>query len=464
MRGPRAWAYAVPVSQQPLCFVVMPFGIKPDAGGQTVDFDAVYEQLLEPAIRDASLEPLRADQEVVGGIIHKPMYERLILADYAVADLTTANANVFYELGVRHALRPYSTVLVSADTKRVPFDLAPDRVLPYSLDGTGRPADPDADRPPLVRALRAAREASTDSPVFQLLADLPRPDIDRLKTDVFRDRAAYSASAKEQLARDRAAGDRIAVRAFEAGLGPLDDVEAGILVDLLLSYRATEAWADMVRLVESMPEPLRRTLLVREQYGFALNRDHRPDDAERELLAILEDHGPSGETLGLLGRVYKDRWEAARDGSILKAQGYLDKAIDAYRRGFECDWRSAYPGVNAVTLLEIRGPGDPVQAELLPVVHYACMRRIAGGAADYWDHATRLELGVLTRNRGEAIAGATAALAAVREKWEPKSTANNLSLIREARAERDDRIDWADEIEGELLEAAGVPQATGDRA
>lgn len=51
----------------------------------------------------------------------------------------------------------------------------------------------------------------------------------------------------------------------------------------------------------------------------------------------------------------------------------------------------------------------------------------------------------------------------MREKWEPKSTAYNLSLIREARAERDDRIDWADEIERELLEAAGAPQATGDR-
>ena len=71
-----------------------------------------------PAIGAAELEPLRADQDLVGGMIHKPMFERLILADYAVADLTTANANVFYELGVRHAARPYSTVLVSADVKR----------------------------------------------------------------------------------------------------------------------------------------------------------------------------------------------------------------------------------------------------------------------------------------------------------------------------------------------------------
>ncbi len=188
------------------------------------------------------------------------------------------------------------------------------------------------------------------------------------------------------------------------------------------------------------------------------------EDAERELLAILENHGPSGETLGLLGRVYKDRWEAARDGSILKAHGYLEKAIDAYRRGFECDWRSAYPGVNAVTLLEIRGPGDPVQAELLPVAHYACMRRIAGGAADYWDHATRLELAssraTATRRSRERRPRSRPCV----RNGSPRAPRTNLSLIREARAERDDRIDWADEIERELLEAASAPQATGDPA
>ncbi len=442
------------VTQAPLCFVVMPFGVKPDGQGGSVDFDAVYNELLAPAIRTAGLDPLRADQEVVGGLIHKPMYERLILADYAIADLTTANANVFYEVGVRHAVRPYSTVLVSADVKRVPFDLAPDRVLPYHLDGAGRPADPDADRAALVKALEAARASDTDSPVFQLIGDLPRPEIDRLKTDVFRERAAYSAAAKERLAKARKEGAS-AVRAIEEDLGALDAVEAGILVDLLLSYRATGAWEDMIRLVEAMPEPVRRTVLVREQYGFALNRAGRRDDAERELRAVIEDHGPSSETYGLLGRVYKDRWEAARGDSILKGQGYLDQAIDAYRRGFEADWRDAYPGINTVTLMEIRDPGGAAQQDLVPVVRYSNRRRIDGGAPDYWDHATRLELGVIGRDRGEAIAGATAALAAVREPWEPESTAYNLSLIRQSRAESGESIDWADEIERELLRAAG---------
>ena len=103
--------------------------------------------------------------------------------------------------------------------------------------------------------------------------------------------------------------------------------------------------------------------------------------------------------------------------------------------------------------MEIREPGGSAQAELLPVVRYACLRRIEGGSPDYWDHATRLELGVIARDADEATLGARAALAAVRESWEPASTAYNLSLIRESRAERDEVVAWADEIEAELKRA-----------
>ena len=94
----------------PFCFVLMPFGKKPDNGRLDIDFDSVYYDLIFPAIEEAGLKPIRADEEKVGGIIHKPMFERLILCEYAVVDFTTGNPNVFYELGVRHAARPYSTV------------------------------------------------------------------------------------------------------------------------------------------------------------------------------------------------------------------------------------------------------------------------------------------------------------------------------------------------------------------
>ncbi len=120
------------MATQPLCFVLMPFGRKPDGTGRVVDFDAVYADLVAPAIGDAELTPLRADEAQVGGVIHKPMFERLILCEYAVADLTTANANVFYQLGIRHAVRDWATMLVFAEGRgQLPFDVAPLRAMPY---------------------------------------------------------------------------------------------------------------------------------------------------------------------------------------------------------------------------------------------------------------------------------------------------------------------------------------------
>src|SRR5262245_23550335 len=130
---------------KPLCFVLMPFGRKAEAGGRLIDFDAVYNQVIAPAVLEAGMEVIRADQEQIGGTIHKPMFERLMLCDYAVADMTGANPNVYYELGIRHALRPRSTVLIFAEGTTLPFDLAMQRGQPYRMDAGGNLTDPAGD-------------------------------------------------------------------------------------------------------------------------------------------------------------------------------------------------------------------------------------------------------------------------------------------------------------------------------
>ena len=438
---------------KPLCFVLMPFGKKPGAGGAVIDFDAVYHDLIKPAVEAADLMPLRADEEQAGGIIHKPMFERLILCDYAVADLTTANANVFYELGVRHAVKPATTVLLfAADGTRLPFDLAPLRTLRYQLGPDGKPADVAGEGASLKKLLAAVKQGDVDSPIYQLVEGFP--DIQHIKTDVFREQVEYSARIKEQLAAARRLkGDaRIAaIRAIEQGLGPLDRAEAGVLVDLLLSYRAAGAWKEMARLAGAMPEPLRRSTLVQEQLAFALNRDGDGEKAEQLLLDLIGTRGPSSETYGLLGRVYKDRWDAAmKQGEKFLARGLLDKAIEAYRKGFEADWRDSYPGINAATLMTLRTPPDPRLGALLPIVRYAVERKIASGKPDYWDHATMLELAVLAADESGASAALDQAVAAIREPWEPETTARNLRLIREARTARNEAPPWATEIEEEL--------------
>ena len=88
------------------------------------------------------------------------------------------------------------------------------------------------------------------------------------------------------------------------------------------------------------------------------------------------------------------------------------------------------------------------------MVDYAVDRRLAAGEPDYWDHATRLEVAVLRRDEDKALGALGDALAAVRETWEPETTANNLRLINKARARRQEEVPWAVRIEQELRRAA----------
>ena len=275
----------------------------------------------------------------------------------------------------------------------------------------------------------STQDAATDSPVFQLLEDYSPPNIARLKTDVFREQTRYEANVKRQLA------------------------EAGVLVDLFLSYRAVADHQGMIDLYDKMPVVLRNAVMICEQLSFALNRIGRREQATQVLETVLSEQGPSSETCGLLGRIYKDRWvEAKNRGEDFLGEGYLDQAIDMYRKGYEADIRDAYPGINAVTLLEIKGDEQSLtlKNELLPVVRFAVRRRLESTRPDYWDHATLLELAVLSNDRSAARKSLSDALSRVREVWEPKTTANNLRLIQESRATRGETDDWLEQVIGAL--------------
>ena len=451
---------------KPLCFVLMPFGSKPDpTGGKDIDFNRVYEAGIKPAIMDAGMEPIRADEEKTGGIIHGPMFERLLLCDFAIADLTTANANVFYELGVRHTARPATTVTIFAKQQPIPFDINFLRSLPYGLGKNNK--FPSAMAKKLRAALKskleemrelAAQSKPIDSPLFQLIGEWQPGKIARLKTDTFREQVKYNEDIKQQLGEVRAKAKKKNTREdaqqqlaeIRSKIGALDAAESGTVIDLMLTYRALSDWQGMIEVQKDMPRALAEQVLVQEQLGFALNRSAADNPSMRaKALGVLNKvekrQGPSSETCGLIGRIHKDYWtEAVKGGNDFEAIGHLNNAIDAYLRGFMADQRDAYPGINVVTLLDIKGDAKSLQTkdELLPVVRFAVTRRLEGETADYWDHATMLELAVLKNKPEEAAGHLSQALAAVRESWEPLTTENNLQLIAAARKKRHEETDW----------------------
>ena len=157
-------------------------------------------KIIAPAVERSGLEPIRADEEKIGGTIHKPMFERLMLCHYPVADITGANPNVFYELGIRHAMRPRSTVIVFAEGTVLPFDIALVRGIAYKTDRTGEPLDAETTLAQIANQLQAARgNPHDDSPIFQLVEGVPRWNVDHSKTDIFRKAVDYSKRYKDRL-------------------------------------------------------------------------------------------------------------------------------------------------------------------------------------------------------------------------------------------------------------------------
>ena len=122
------------------CFVVMPFGVKPmrDGSERTYDFDKVYRVIIQRAIRQAGMQPIRADERIGSSVIHTDMFKDLRDQPVVLADLSLENPNVFYELGIRHVMTNSGTVLMCRRGAVLPFDVQLSRVIFYDYDGQTR--------------------------------------------------------------------------------------------------------------------------------------------------------------------------------------------------------------------------------------------------------------------------------------------------------------------------------------
>ena len=105
------------------CFVMMPFGAW---------FDRYYQEIYVPAIKDAGLEPVRADELFSTGSVVEQIWEQIEKSKLLLADLSGKNPNVFYELGLAHAAKK-PVIFTSCAVDDVPFDLRHLRVIIYEI-------------------------------------------------------------------------------------------------------------------------------------------------------------------------------------------------------------------------------------------------------------------------------------------------------------------------------------------
>jgi hypothetical protein len=153
------------------CFVIMPFGKKP-VDGIEFNFDHVYHELIEKSVEELGMDCERCDEILDTGSIHKKMFRGIFDADVSVVDITSLNPNVFYELGVRHALHKHVTLVIgkSSSLQKIPFNINGISILGYEIDN---PEQIEANRKKIRDLiLNGLDKQSLDSIVHDALPDL----------------------------------------------------------------------------------------------------------------------------------------------------------------------------------------------------------------------------------------------------------------------------------------------------
>lgn len=362
-------------------FVAMPFGTKAGPDGQQIDFNRVYAEYVVPALKASGLNVFRADEEERAGDIRTDMFQELLLADLVVADLTLANPNVWYELGVRHGLRARGVVLICGGKVTTAFDLYTDRKLRYGLkDGGPDPATLAADIQNLTDMVRATMESWHGrklSPVYQLLPNLKEPDWKSLRIGDVREFWARHDAWEDRIELARKAG-RIGDMLVLADEAPVAALRAEAWVCAGAALRKAERFDFALELLERALEIEPDKLKALHEKGMCLQRlaiagaqGHSLERAREHYRNALETYPNDPETWALLGRVDKDAWTAAwrlpgnTPGQMRDEAAYEDAllraAIDSYAQCFRYNPGHYYSGINALTLMHLHRhlTGDP---------------------------------------------------------------------------------------------------------
>ncbi len=349
------------------CFVVQGFGRKTDyTTGKEFDLNASYE-VIKMAVEAAGLECVRADEIVHSGTIDVPMYEWLLNADLVIADLSTYNINAAFELGVRYALKPYTTIVLAEEGFKNPFDLSHVVIRHYKHLGE-EIGFKEANR--LMSELKGAittivNANKTDSPVYTYLPELQPPcigkkprqetDLNELLLKEFKPQdtpKVLPASAPPPPHPNPTPVGRSTPPEVTAIVGE-DNPSAKIMLDMAMAKMNDSKFEDACTLLKEVHTVRPNDTFVVQQMALATYKSKclPPIEALHKAKEILQTLSPettnNPETLGLWGSVHKKIWEINHDPKD------LNEAIAAHERGFYMK-QDNYNGINLAFLLNVR--------------------------------------------------------------------------------------------------------------
>lgn len=309
-------------NKEKICFVIMGFGKKQDPyTNRTIDLDATYKKIIRPSVLACDYKCIRADEILDSGTIDRSMYAMLYKADLVIADITTDNANALYELGTRHALRPFSTIIIKGGESKIPFDLGHTRILSYEHLGN-EISTKEAQRS--VRKLKSMINAVTenpipDSPLYTYIPKIEQPKI-----------------SDEDL---------------EEIIGELLDKEntVYILSEQARKFMRENRFEEAAQKWHRLGEMVENDIFYIQQEALCTYKSEKPGKIPAltnalQIMASIKEQTDT-ETLGITGAINKRLWYETKDES------FLDCAIEMYKKGWTLH-QDYYTGENYALCLE----------------------------------------------------------------------------------------------------------------
>lgn len=303
------------------CFVIIGFGIKTDfETGRRLNLDRTFENIIKPVFDELHILCYRACDLEQSGVIDKKIYENILKADFVVADISTLNPNAIYELGVRHALKPNTTIVIAEDKLKVPFDVNHVFIHSYKHleDDIGVTEAERFKRHLKNQVQKFMTEPEIDSPIYTFIPNLVPPSF---TVDEIED-------IKESIDKSHSTSD---------------------LVELAEEKKNEKKYEVAKELLKEALKNKPNDSFIIQRLALTTYKSKLPTEKEAlfEALGYLEQLNPEEttdpETLGLLGAIYKRLYE--QDNNV----EYLNLSLNYYERGFYVK-QDYYNGINVAFL------------------------------------------------------------------------------------------------------------------
>lgn len=306
------------------CFVIIGYGIKTDyKSGRDIDLDKTYRTIIEPVFTDLGFLCFRASDIKHSGSIDLHMYESILKADFVIADISTLNPNVLYELGIRHAVRRNTTFIIAEKELENPFDLG--HIVIDTYEHLGKAIDYEEVnrfRKLLKEKVKALlEEPKVDSPLYTVIPNLNHPHFTKEEVEEIEDGIEEESSLSDIVTKAETARKAMdfpaAIELYRLA------VEISQGDDFVVQRLALSTYKSKL--------PDEKTALI---------------ESELILQPLKPETTTDPETLGLSGAINKRLYE------VTDNKQYLERSLGYYERGYYIK-QDYYNGINAAFLYTV---------------------------------------------------------------------------------------------------------------